>query len=107
MSFDLREHLARQRKFSRKTFGPGPRTEGVLAHVRKELVEIEADPDDLEEWVDGIILLFDGALRRGFNPDQIVAAIEAKQTKNEGRKWPNWRTADPNAPIEHVKGIND
>jgi hypothetical protein len=105
--FDLRAHLVRQKKFSRKTFGPGPRTEGVIAHIRKELIEIEAKPDDLEEWVDSILLNFDGALRRGFSPDQIIAGIEAKQTKNESRKWPNWRTADPNAPIEHVKGIND
>jgi hypothetical protein len=105
--FDLNAHLHRQRFFSQKNFGPGPRTEGVLAHIRKELKEIEAKPDDLEEWVDLLILGFDGALRRGFNPHQIIAGIEAKQTKNENRVWPDWRTADPNAPIEHVKGIND
>jgi hypothetical protein len=105
--FDLRAHLIRQRKFSQETFGPGPRTEGVLAHIRKELKEIEAKPDDLEEWIDLLKLGFDGALRRGFNPDQIIAAFEAKQTKNENRVWPDWRTADPNAPIEHVRGIND
>lgn len=105
--FDLRAHLARQRKFSRKTFGPGPRTAGVLDHMRKELVEIEQNPDDLEEWVDEMLLTFDGALRRGFSPDQIVAAIEAKQTKNEGREWPNWRAADPDKAIEHVRGVND
>lgn len=31
----------------------------------------------------------------------IVAALVAKQTKNEGRKWPDWRTQDPNKAIEH------
>ena len=49
---DLVQHLYRQREFSLKTFGPGPRTEGVCDHIRKELAEIAAEPGDLYEWVD-------------------------------------------------------
>lgn len=30
-------------------------------------------------------------------------ALEAKQTKNEGRQWPDWRTAQPGKAIEHVR----
>lgn len=48
-------------------------------------------------------LAFDGAWRSGHTPEQIVAAIEAKQTKNEGRTWPDWRTAEPGKAIEHVR----
>lgn len=94
-------HLERQRQWSRETFGPGKRTHGVLDHIRKELAEIEADPDDLGEWVDVIILAFDGAWRHGWEPQQIIDAIKAKQAKNEAREWPDWRTMSEDVAIEH------
>jgi hypothetical protein len=100
-SFDLVSHLHRARRHSLKVFGPGSRAAGVIDHIRKELKEIEAKPDDLEEWIDVAILACDGALRQGYTPEQIATAWEAKQTKNEGRTWPDWRTADPNKAIEH------
>lgn len=99
--FDFHAHLARQAAWSEKTFGPGPRTKGVCDHIRKELLEIEADPLDLREWIDVVILGLDGAWRCGGTPEQIIAGIVAKQTKNEGRTWPDWRTADPDKAIEH------
>jgi len=104
VSFDFAAHLARQAEFSARTFGPGIRTAGVCDHIRKELLEIEAAPGDLSEWVDVIILALDGAWRAGGSPEQIIEAIVAKQTKNEGRTWPDWRTSDPNKAIEHVRG---
>jgi len=102
--FDLAAHLRRQKAFSEKTFGPGTRTKGVIDHIRKELGEIEAAPADIEEWVDVIILAFDGAWRAGWEAQAIVDAIVAKQAKNEARDWPDWRTADPDKAIEHVRG---
>jgi hypothetical protein len=104
--FDLVTHLERQRLFSRYTFGPGARTAGVIDHIRKELEEIEADPSDIAEWVDVIILAFDGAWRAGWEPADIVAAIVAKQAKNESRVWPDWRTADPDKAIEHDRSAD-
>jgi hypothetical protein len=101
VGFDFHAHLARQAAFSLKTFGPGMRTAGVCDHIRKELLEIEADPLDLREWIDVVILALDGAWRCGGSPSQIIGGIVAKQTKNEGRNWPDWRTADPNKAIEH------
>jgi hypothetical protein len=101
------EHLAHQREWSAKTFGPGPRTEGVLDHISKELAEIGAAPDDIEEWVDVIILAFDGAWRAGWEPQEIIDAIKAKQAKNERRSWPDWRTASPGRAIEHERGLDD
>lgn len=99
--FDLVIHLARQIAFSSNTFGPGARTSGVCDHIRKELLEVEESGGSLEEWVDVVILALDGAWRSGATPQQIADAIESKQTKNEGRKWPDWRTADPTKAIEH------
>lgn len=100
-TFDMRAHLQRQREWSERTFGPGPRAAGVVDHIRKELSEIEADPADLAEWVDVVILALDGAWRAGFSPDEIIAQITAKQTKNENRVWPDWRTMPLDKAIEH------
>jgi len=99
--FDFAAHLQRQRGWSGATFGPGARVQGVVDHIRKELKEIEADPGDLKEWIDVVILALDGAWRSGASPSEIIDALVSKQTKNEGRVWPDWRTADPNKAIEH------
>ena len=101
--FDFAKHLQRQREFSETTFGPGQRTQGVLDHIRKELDEIEQAPNDIEEWIDVVILALDGAWRAGATPEQIISTLRYKQQKNESRKWPDWRTADPNAAITHTK----
>lgn len=104
---DLVAHLYRQRAFSRATFGPGPRTAGVVDHIRKELKEIEAKPNDLKEWVDVILLALDGAWRCGATPEVIADQIQHKQNKNELRDWPDWRTAPKDKAIEHVRGKHD
>lgn len=103
IGFDLVSHLQRQIIFSTKTFGPGQRTEGVLDHIRKELIEIEEAPDDLEEWIDVVMLALDGAWRAGYSPEAIAAQLMAKQEKNERRQWPDWRTAEPGKAIEHLR----
>lgn len=94
-------HLAHQRAWSEATFGPGPRTLGLLDHIRKELAEVESYPTDLYEWVDVIILAFDGAWRAGWEPQQIIDAIKDKQARNEARTWPDWRTVPTDRAIEH------
>lgn len=97
-------HLSRQAQFSAETFGPGERTVGIIDHILKELCEIKAtNGKDLSEWIDVIILACDGALRAGFTPQEISDAWEAKQTINESRRWPDWRTAAPDKAIEHIR----
>lgn len=81
--FDLVIHLERQREFSERTFGPGARTKGVVDNIRKELIEIEAKPDDLSEWVDVILLALDGAWRAGYTPQQICEGMTAKQVNTQ------------------------
>ena len=109
---DLEQHLLRQMAFSRATFGPGERRAGVCDHIRKELAEIEAEesPDAAaKEWVDVVILALDGltrALRRdGMSPEEAASLacgmLRRKQSKNEGRVWPDWRTAPQDRAIEH------
>lgn len=99
---DLTQHLYRLRAFSKGNFGPDPRTAGIIDHIKKELVEIENNPDDLEEWIDLAILAFDGAWRRGFSPEDIVSMLLRKQEINESRTWPNWRDVPADKAIEHI-----
>jgi hypothetical protein len=111
MTYDLNMHLFRQRAFSRATFGPGARTQGVTSHILKELGEIRCAPYDLEEWIDVVLLALDGAWRcaeamgvpHDHVPAKVVETLALKQLNNELRDWPNWRTADPDKPIEHIK----
>lgn len=111
---DLKQHLLRQMAFSHATFGPGERTGGVIDHIRKELVEVEDAHGESAEWVDVIILALDGLTRRlaycnGERRDPVLVAelacnmIEGKQTRNEARDWPDWRTAEHGKAIEHVR----
>jgi hypothetical protein len=111
---DLKQHLLRQMAFSHATFGPGTRTNGVVDHIRKELDEVIAGGGDSYEWVDVVILALDGLTRQlaycngdRTNPQIVVQTacnmIEGKQTRNEERTWPDWRTATPDKAIEHVR----
>ena len=112
---DLKQHLIRQMAFSHATFGPGERTAGVIDHIRKELAEVEAANGEADEWVDVVILALDGLTRRlayhvgdgtqRQNPDTVaqmaVNMIVGKQTRNEARTWPDWRSAPAGKAIEH------
>jgi hypothetical protein len=91
------------RAWSDETFGPGPRTAGVVDHIRRELVEVEADPLDLGEWVDVIILGIDGATRAGHSGSDVIEGVRAKYERNRGRTWPDWRTAPVDRAIEHIR----
>lgn len=109
--FDLIAHLKRQIAFSRATFGPGDRQKGVIDHITKEFEEIVEGDNDPDEWTDVAILGIDGLWRSvaaensHFTTDmiaeEVVRRIVAKQNKNEGRVWPDWRTAPADRAIEH------
>lgn len=103
VGFDLYDFLHRQVVWSRATFGPGERTEGLVDHIRKELAEVVDSGGALEEWVDVVILALDGAWRSGHSPLSICDALLAKAEKNRGRRWPDWRTAEPGKAIEHIR----
>lgn len=100
---NLLEILQSQMEWSADTFGPIERKHGVVDHIRKELLEIEADPSDLMEWIDVIILAMDGAWRTGATPSGICEALLRKQAVNRRREWPDWRGVPDGKAIEHVK----
>jgi hypothetical protein len=110
MILPLASILTAAREFSFRTFGPpGSRppvsdpTLGVRNHIKKELDEVNRAPHDLEEWMDVAILAFDGAFRAGYSPLQVAAALTSKYHKNTLRKWGDYRTLPPGAPVEHVR----
>ena len=99
----LEEIIKNQIAWSEKTFGPGPLDAGIIDHIKKELIEIEKAPGDLEEWIDVIILALDAAWRNCYSAECIVDVLIAKQQKNKLRSWPDWKDAEPGKAIEHIK----
>lgn len=99
---ELSEYVARQEYWSARTFGYGTRTLGITAHISKELDEIRANPHDLTEWIDVIILALDGYWRHGGEPSDIMAHLMAKQDKNIARQWP-WPPLPEDQATEHIK----
>jgi len=102
-SYDLVKHLKRQMEFSAETFGPGARTQGIVDHIRKELIEILEQPESPTEWIDVALLALDGAWRTGATAEQVAQALRDKQVHNESRSWPDWRECDPDKAIEHER----
>lgn len=111
---ELKQHLLRQMAWSHANFGPGVRTKGVVDHIRKELIEVLEGNGESDEWVDVVILALDGLTRQlafcnGKRRDARTVAeiacamIEGKQTRNEERDWPDWRTQPTDKAIEHVR----
>lgn len=99
----LSAHFKRQREWSEKTLGPPRGTQRNIDHIRKELIEIEAEPLTLKEWIDVATLAFDGAWRAGHSPEAIARAFIETQERNERREWPDWRTVEPNKAVEHIR----
>jgi hypothetical protein len=112
---DLKQHLMRQMAFSKATYGPGTRTDGILDHITKEIVEVRESGGSSDEWVDLVILSLDGLTRQlsfcrqheqrtktsAEIAEMACNIIVAKQDRNENRTWPDWRTMNADKAIEH------
>lgn len=105
----FRDYVNRHFSWSFRTLGPGANTESICRHIEKEVQEIRTKPEDLEEWIDIIILGLDGALRcQGVGnvvADDIRDALETKLAKNMRRSW--IIPEDPTQPIEHDRTKED
>jgi len=89
-------------EWSAKTFGVRPPS-GPLAHLKSEIDEILAKPDDIEGWADAYILLQDAAARQGIRMSQIFDASKSKHQKNTQRDWPPVGQRNAKGFTEHVK----
>lgn len=101
--FDLLGYLERHKEWSERTFGTHDRIRGLANHLISEAAEVAVEPNDAEEWVDAIIIAFDGLLNLGLHPSEITALLVAKQSRNFQRSWPKNVPAD--RPVEHVKAF--
>jgi hypothetical protein len=83
--------------WSARTFGTNHGPEVSITHLIHEANEILANPRDLEEYADVLILLLDGVWRAGYTYFDLVAAVEDKHKKNLTRTWHR----DPDGTFQH------
>ena len=108
--FNLADYIYEHKEFSQNTFGPGDRQEGIIQHIRKELLEVqdaEGKYEKFEEWTDVIILAIDAIWRLGIPITEVEDMLVYKQMKNKMREWPDWRQMRQDQPIEHVKATGE
>lgn len=106
----MHELIASQIRWSRETFGEGPRVKGNTAHVLKEILEYREEPS-VEEAVDVAMLAMDGLWRQlaeanpHRTPEELASLIRlhysAKLDKNKGRPF---TPTPPDVPSEGRPG---
>lgn len=97
---DLAQFWYAAEEWSLATFGEGYRDTALIKHIRKELIEIEDDPKNLEEWCDLVLLAFDGIRRAGHSYEMFVNQLHDKHEINKARTWGE---PDENGTVEHVR----
>lgn len=103
----LKRISEQQRTWSEETFGPrevrGPI--GALKHMQKELANelLQGQDRDPKEYADLLLLWLDAIHRAGLTLTKVLAVTELKLEENQLRTWPDWRQADPLAPVEHIR----
>ena len=90
----------RHEEWSVNTFGPDKGPVGPLKHLVKEAEEAIEDPQDLSEYVDCQMLIWDAMRRAGFTLVEFIAAIEEKQKLLNVRKYERTPEGEPSF---HVK----
>lgn len=91
-----------QSEWSQTTFGRdaarGPI--GPLKHLLKEAAEAIANPGDLTEYADCLLLILDATRRAGFTLTRLLDAAAVKLDQNRNRAWP---APVDDEPVEHVR----
>lgn len=73
-------------KWAAKTF-PSATTQSALHHLKEEIKEVEADPTDVMEYADMLMLVMEAARLSGFSADDILKAFAQKHEINKSRIW--------------------
>jgi|JRYD01.1.fsa_nt_gb hypothetical protein len=85
--------------FTDKTFGQST-PQAKAHHLAEEAMEAAADPQDILEWADCTILLFDAVRKAGFTTEDLYQGVLRKMEINKNRKWGE---KDANGVVRHVK----
>ena len=95
------------KKWSDRTFGSDfDRREGMAAHLRKEVAELQGEivwNNKLGiqvELADCLMLILDIASHSGIDIDSLIFEVEHKLQINKLRKWGK---TNPDGSIEHIK----
>ena len=65
------------RRWQRKQFGESRNIDGVIKHLRKEILEAENTYNE-NEWCDIVLLACQGAWRSGWSPWSFTLALWSK-----------------------------
>lgn len=98
---DARAIHARHAAWSERAFGISAGPGGPLRHLAEEVAEALDSPDDVTEFADCLMLVFDAARRAGWSFDDLMWATWRKLLVNEAREW---EKPAPGQPSHHVKG---
>lgn len=101
--------MHRLRKFQHDTFQwakatfPEATTETCFNHLKREIKEILADPSDMTEWADGLMLYLQAASYSGVNVDELLPYMQDKFAVNKQR---DWGKKDNEGVYQHVEPAN-
>lgn len=101
MKFAFEQLAWRVAEFQSRVF-PESKTSATLAHLAREVEELRADPDDLSEFADVLILTLGAAAKQGFTPEQLLTAAHQKMDVNNLRRW---SAPDAEGVCQHVEEI--
>lgn len=73
---------------------------GPLKHLAKEANEAAEAPDDISEFADILMLVWDATRRAGFSDEQLAEAVAEKLERNKRRAWGEVKDGEP---CHHVK----
>lgn len=73
---------------------------GPLKHLAKEANEAAEAPDDISEFADIIMLVWDATRRAGITDEQLAVAVAEKLERNKRRQWGSVKDGEP---CHHLK----
>lgn len=73
---------------------------GPLKHLAKEAIEAAEAPDDISEFADIIMLVWDATRRAGITDEQLAMAVAEKLERNKRRQWGAVKDGEP---CHHLK----
>ena len=73
---------------------------GPLKHLAKEANEAAEAPDDISEFADIIMLVWDATRRAGITDEQLAMAVAEKLERNKRRQWGAVKDGEP---CHHLK----
>lgn len=73
---------------------------GPLKHLAKEAIEAAEAPDDISEFADIIMLVWDATRRAGITDEQLAVAVAEKLERNKRRQWGIVKDGEP---CHHLK----